>query len=345
MALPSQGTLWSDLIADELGYPLATVHKLAGSTTPTTDSLIYIYRPGNVATSGVDQTSPFNYSDFYGQEARYKCTSYTAAGSVGTATIVMYPGVLTNISVPANTTNRYCTRINYNDVPAVTSVSGLTYVTGSSCNGAVSSSNSTSSAYTTYGNSGVKLYSSFSINGSGTSTNWLTSTGGGTYTGSFWANPSSTLTDGRLNQTGIWSSSLYYVGTGSLSFGISVPTSKTYYVGIGCDNYAAVYLDGVLKVAQTVDITSSANYNYWHIYPISMSVGNHLVKIQGINISGSGANPGSFGVEVYNNTATEISASIAAAPMGSTTPAGLNILYSSKNYKGSGVIGAAFNSI
>ena len=40
-----------------------------------------------------------------------------------------------------------------------------------------------------------------------------------------------------------------------------------------------------------------------------------------------------------------MSASIAAAPNGSSTPSGLTILYSSKNYRGAGVIGAAYNNI
>lgn len=345
MALPSQGTLSSDLISSEVGAPTATTHKLAGDTTPTTDSMIYWYRTGNVGTTGVNQASPFNYSDFYGQEALYKCTKYIAAGSTGTATIVVYPGISTNISVPANTTYSYCTRINYDGSLAATSISGLTTETGSACNGNITTGNSAGSTDSTYGINGVKLYSSFNINGSGTSTNFLCNDAGGTYAGTFWANPSNTTTDGRLNQTGIWSGSSNYVGTGSLAFGILVPTTSTYYVGIGCDNYGAVYLDNVLQLAQTADFTSVDNFRYWHIYPISMNAGVRLLRVTGINNPGTpGSNPGSIGVEVYNNTFTEISASIAASPNGSSTPAGLNILYSSKDYKGGGVIGAAFDN-
>jgi hypothetical protein len=115
--LPTTGTLSQLAIANEVGAPTSAI-KFAGSATPSTDSLVYYYRSGNVNTAGVNQTADFKFSEFWGQEAKYKCTSYTAGGSTGTATLIIYPGVSTNISVPASNTYYYCTRINYNDAVA-----------------------------------------------------------------------------------------------------------------------------------------------------------------------------------------------------------------------------------
>jgi hypothetical protein len=348
MALPSQGTLTTEIIASEVGAPTGAGvnRKFAGGSNPTTDSLIYYYRPGNINTTGVDQSAPFSPSDFYGQESLYKCTSFTAGGSTGTATVVVYPGITTNISVSANTTNYYCARVNYNGGAAVSNVSGLTVNTGSNCNGNIAAGNSAASPYVDYGTFGVRLYSSYNLDGSGTSTNWLCNDAGGNYTGTFWANPNNNTSDGRLNQASLWSGSQGYVGTGSLSFVVNAATTKDYYVGIAADNYCSIYLDNVLKVAQTDNIASANNFKYWHIYPINVIAGIHTLLIRGINSEGTpNSNPGSMAVEIYDNTSTQISASIAAAPNGSSTPSGLTILYSSRNYRGSGIIGAAFNNI
>lgn len=341
MALPSQGVLSSDIISLEVGASTGTTHKLAGGSTPTTDSMVYWYRAGNVNTVGVNQSAPFNYSDFYGQEALYKCTRYVAGGSTGTATVVMYPGIPTSISVPANTDKNYCTRINYDNTVAASSVSGLTIYTGSTCNGLISTGNSAASTLGVYGMNGVRLYSTVNSDGSGTYINWKTANDGGSYTGTWWANPNQTLTAGRLNQTGIWSGSQTYVGTGSLSFGVSVPATGTYFIGVGCDNYIAVYIDNVFQFAQTANITDVNNFRYWHIYPITLNAGTRTVRILGTNTGVQGC----MGVELYNNTSTQISASVTAEPGGTSTPSGINILDSSANYKGTGVIGPAFNNL
>jgi hypothetical protein len=344
--LPSQGTIWSNLIADEVGFPTSTTQKLA-SSGPGTDSMIYYYRAGNVGTAGVNQSSPFNYSDFYGQEALYICTTFTREGAPGTATIIEYPKTTTNISVPNPGQNlSYCVRRNYDGTMAISNLNGLSYVTGSPCNGQIRTNNSAASTNVAYGVYGVKLYSTFNADGSGTSTNFLCDDFGGTYTGTFWTNPNNNTTDGRLNQVGLWSSSQNYVGTGSLDFGISVPSSKTYYLGIGCDNYGAIYVDNTLRVAQTLDPGGVDNFRFWHIYPITMSAGLHTVRMTGVNNPpAGGGNPGSFGVEIYDNTFTEVSSSIAASPATGSIPSGLNIIFSSRDYRSSGVIGTGFNNI
>jgi hypothetical protein len=186
-----------------------------------------------------------------------------------------------------------------------------------------------------YATDGVKLYSSgYNIDGTGTNTSWKTSVGGGSYAGTFWTNPVSTNKTGRINYAGLWSGrSLTYLGTGTLTFNITASSNTTYYFGIGCDNYASIYLDNILLLTQPYPDGTGANFKYWHIYPVSISSGSHTVKFTGTNAGIPGPNnPGSMGIEIYNNTEAQISASIAASPNGSSTPSGLNIVYSSKDH-------------
>jgi hypothetical protein len=336
--LPSTGTLSELAIANEVGAPTSAI-KFAGSATPSTDSLVYYYRSGNVNTAGVNQTADFKFSEFWGQEAKYKCTSYTAGGSTGTATIVLYPGISTNISVPAGNTYYYCTRINYNDVAAITSVSGLTVVTGSICNGSSSVGNSVAATNTAYGIYGVKLFSTVNSSGGGTNISWLCDDIGGTYSSTFWANPSNNTSDGRLNQTGLWTGSVGgYAGTGSLTINVVAPSTKTYYIGTGFDNYGTLTVNGTRIFSQSPQ-NSVDNFRYWNIYPISLTAGSNLIFVQDVNLSTGAA---ALGAEIYDNTSTEISASVAASPNGSSIPSGLNVLYSSANNKGAGVIGISY---
>ena len=334
--LPTTGTLSQLAIANEVGAPTSAI-KFAGSSTPSTDSLVYYYRAGNVNTAGVNQTADFRFSEFWGQEAKYKCTTYTAGGSTGTATVVVYPGLSRNISVPAGNSYRYCTRINYNDVAAITNLSGLTVVTGGICNGAVSTGNSTAVTNNAYGVDGVRLFSTVNTSGGGTSTNWITTDEGGTYTGTFWTNPIPGNRTGRLNNTGLWTGSAFE-GTGSLTINIVAPTSKTYYIGTGFDNYGVLVVNGNQIFSQAPQ-NSTNNFRYWNIYPISLTAGSNLIFAQNVNLS-SGA--GSLGIEVYDNTFNEISTSIASSPNGNSIPSGLNIVYSSANNRGAGIIGISY---
>lgn len=195
-----------------------------------------------------------------------------------------------------------------------------TYTTGSQQSSNVS-----------YAASGVRLYyPGYETTGIGGNLEWNTSGAGGSYAGTFWTNPVTANKTGRLNYTGLWSAkSLTYFGDFALQFNITV-TAGTYYFGIGCDNYGSLYIDNNLVLNLPFD---QNNYRYWNIYPISLTAGTHTINyiVTNAGIPDPG-NPGSMGIEVYNNTQTQISASIAASPMGSSIPGGLNVVYSSKDY-------------
>jgi hypothetical protein len=186
-----------------------------------------------------------------------------------------------------------------------------------------------------YASDGVKLYSpGYNTDGTGTNISWNTSAGGGSYAGTFWTNPVTANKTGRLNYTGLWSGrSLTYLGTGTLTFNITASSNTTYYFGIGCDNLASIYLDNILLFTQTSIENNGANFRYWHIYPVAVSSGSHTVKLLGENVGiPSPGNPASMGIEIYNNTSTQISASIAASPNGSSIPSGIDVVYSSKDH-------------
>ena len=191
------------------------------------------------------------------------------------------------------------------------------------------------SSYSAFTNKGVRLYTSgYGIDGFGSYEEWKTVNDGGSYAGTFWTNPSENTTDGRLNYTGLWSAnSQLHIGSGTLIFNITASSDTTYYFGIGCDDYASVYLDDNLILNQPNPGGPGTNLRYWAIYPVSITAGSHVVKFIGNNggVFAAG-NPGSMGIEVYNNTYTQISASIAASPTGSSIPSGLNVVYSSKDH-------------
>jgi hypothetical protein len=352
MAVPGTGPLSTNIIVDELGYPLNTQHQMAGGATPVVNSMAYIFRPGNVATSGVSQTPDFTFNEFRNQQAIYKCVSFTGGTGGGTATIVEYVNQTRSISVAQGVRNRYCVRRNYDGNMAISSVSNLTYTVGNDCHGVASAGNSQLVNDNAWGLYGVRLYSSFNLDGSPISaTNYYTPALGGPYgTGTYWSNPNGNSTDGRMNYVGIWSSFLYPPtsavpwGTGSITVSVDAPTTKTYYFGIGSDNHIHVSLNNTYIIKHPKDSINVDNFRLWHIYPISLTQGINVFKFQVMNEFGASGTKGGIAFEIYNNTSAELASSITAQPVGQTKPASINLMATSRQYQGAGIIGPFFNS-
>jgi hypothetical protein len=183
-----------------------------------------------------------------------------------------------------------------------------------------------------YSTCGSYIYSpGYSSNGTGTSSQIST-------TNSFWINWDTVnecldhnLTDGPLNRTGVWSSTTSSNQDIGFSVCINIEESKTYYVGIACDNYGIIKLDGTALVTQDVaalDIeypqcgALSSTFKIWHIYPVDLTAGFHILEVIGHNVSAFAA----MGAEVYDNTEAEIRAA--------TSYGQLNLIFSSKDYVG-----------
>jgi hypothetical protein len=176
----------------------------------------------------------------------------------------------------------------------------------------------TSSQNSSYTNVGTRFYiNGYNFDGSGS--NYYLST-----TNDVWKNTNSS--DGPLNRSGIWSTSQLPQNTWiGFSFCIeNVITAKYYYVGIGADNVFRISLDSqeIISTASGTYYNSTLTFSNWHVYPIYVTPGNHIINVYGLNILPTSL--GSFGCEIYDNTINELT--------GATSTNDLNIIFSTINY-------------
>lgn len=140
---------------------------------------------------------------------------------------------------------------------------------------------------------------------------------------------------GPLNRAGLWATSALSNQTIGFSVCITVPTTGVYYIGTGSDNFSTISVDSIVIVQ--MDPTAVAAYlsahgypgvgvestfRFWHIYPVTLTAGTHVLNVIGTNISVVG----SLGAEIYNNTSAEIQAA--------TNYGALNLIFSSKDFIG-----------
>jgi hypothetical protein len=182
--------------------------------------------------------------------------------------------------------------------------------------------------FASYGTCGSYIYDpGYAVNGTGPSTQISLSN-------PFWKNggtcADNNTTDGPLNRSGLWANTI--MDNQEVGFGVCLDFTEdtTVYIGIGCDNYGIIQLDGAVVIQQdpvvlAIEYPSAGSlvcFRIWHIYPVLIPAGSHILELIGFNVSG----PAALGVEVYNNTAAEIAAA--------TDYTGLNLIFSSKNYVG-----------
>lgn len=184
-------------------------------------------------------------------------------------------------------------------------------------------------------NGNYSLYGTFIYNpgynsdGTGTSTQIPISNG-------FWINPTADLTDGPLNRCGIWNASPASDQTIGYSICLTFEEDTTVLVGLGTDNYGIISVDGNDVVTQN-PTTLAVQYNtqfpgigafvtfrIFHVYPVLIPAGTHVLQAVGYNVSG----PAAMGMEVYNISAAALPSIISYAAMGA------NLLFSSKDFIG-----------
>lgn len=184
-----------------------------------------------------------------------------------------------------------------------------------------------------YTQDGVALYDpGYNLNGTGSSTVIHTAD-------TYWSNPATNTTDGVLNRVALWPCDSLGSPQGNpmqpmfepvgFIFPLVVPTTKTYYIGIAGDNTARIRVDCETIVeldpnalAIQYGTSNVAAFTFWHIYPVTLTAGRHVIELTGINWSTIAG----FGAEVYDNTAAEI--------LSATGGAGLNILFSTEDMAG-----------
>ena len=179
-------------------------------------------------------------------------------------------------------------------------------------------------SYFEYSITGSKVYQSgWGVGGTGTLQTILTTAG-------IWRN--TTTTNGPLNRTALWANPSGGIETPIdtwIGFTYCTPNiaGGNYYIGIGADNDFRLEIDGTV-ILNTVGggLTEIDKFRSWHIYPISLTEGSHIIGLFGYNKSGSSPNPAGFGSEIYNNTFAELSSA--------TSTSSLDIVFSSKNFIG-----------
>ena len=136
-------------------------------------------------------------------------------------------------------------------------------------------------------------------------------------------------TQGRLNLTGIWptppggitfnawsgcsvipgNDSPPYNTPVCFQYCVDINTTKQYLIGIAGDNEVSITIDGVLVVNLTNSTIpsstteSTATFNYWHVFPITLSSGSHTIEVCGVNKynpSPVSPTPATFGAEIYD---------------------------------------------
>lgn len=189
-------------------------------------------------------------------------------------------------------------------------------------------------SYEYWGTCGAVIYDSFNVNGTGSYTPISPSN-------PFWINGGvgtcatfQTLTDGVLNRTGVWAPVPLPSQKIGFSVCINITETKTYYIGVGSDNFAIIRVDGQTIISQdeaAMDaqfglVGGGACSQYWNIYPIEIQAGNHAIELIGENSPQVVSNPASIGAEIYDNTPAEIAAA--------TSYGDLNLIFSTKDYVG-----------
>lgn len=101
---------------------------------------------------------------------------------------------------------------------------------------------------------------------------------------------------GKLNTTGLWATGYLDDTELCFEFCVTIEKSQQYLIGIAGDNSVAIYIDNVLTVSLQGDNAITRPFNYWHVFPVTLSAGTHTIKLCGINDTGSAA----FGAEIYD---------------------------------------------
>jgi len=187
---------------------------------------------------------------------------------------------------------------------------------------------------TAYGLYGTYFYPSIQGNGalpvyySGGSL-FLNNQSGGTInaininnTATFWGNPLSNTSDGRLNKIGLSASSTEYVG---FSKCIDITEAGTYYVGIGADNYCRVKINSELIIFFSGG-GATENFRIWSIFPFYFNSGINIIEMDGLNVP---ATVTSFGAEIYKPIDY---ATLTGATSTASTQA--NVIFTTKEYVG-----------
>ena len=117
-----------------------------------------------------------------------------------------------------------------------------------------------------------------------------------------WNNCPTGSSGGRLNTVGIWAPGYGINEELCFDFCITPTVTKQYLIGIGGDNEVKLYIDNVLTVYLKAPVIGLNTINVpvtsWHVFPITLTAGTHIITLCGINIGAT--SPAAFGAEIYD---------------------------------------------
>ena len=107
-----------------------------------------------------------------------------------------------------------------------------------------------------------------------------------------------------LNNIGVWATlpvpNLEWIGFTAC---VEVPETKEYFIGLAADNLARFKVNGVL-IVEFEDCQNTFNFNYWHVFPITLQAGTNVIELEGANCGSVAA----FGAEIYDATLAQLTA-------------------------------------
>jgi hypothetical protein len=194
-----------------------------------------------------------------------------------------------------------------------------------------SSENTVAAPYFNYGAYGSVIYSpGYDIGGFGPFT--LIS-----LSNTFWNNATESFALGPNNRTALWATTTTDSQQVGFTVCITAPVSGTYYVGCFGDNYIQILADGVYVVSMNVTnmaayfeangypgIGPAVTFYLWHIYPVVLTAGTHVIEIIGNNVVG----PAAMGAEIYNATSAQIQSATSYVDLGA------ELIFSTKDFIG-----------
>lgn len=152
-----------------------------------------------------------------------------------------------------------------------------------------------------YSRFGTKVFDTgYDIDGTGVISTVLVGT-------HLWENIDYDAADGPMNRCALWTN----IGSQPLNTWVGfaecltgTTETKTYYVGTGGDNFYRIVLDGETIVNSFLQggIPLEEMYRYWHLYPVEIGAGTHVIEVYGLNLHFQAG----FGCEIYDNTLEEI---------------------------------------
>jgi hypothetical protein len=160
---------------------------------------------------------------------------------------------------------------------------------------------------------------------------------------------------GPMNRTAVWSDP--YNADTTFIIPVLVPSSKTYYIGLGVDNVGSITVtapNGNVTTVLDQDTTAGTayylgsgtwNFDFWNIYPVTLSAGLNFIAVNGHD---TGIAFG-FGIEIYDATIAQLQAAAldptylsdpGSFPLTDNTYSNLTLIFSSRCARQGGSITA-----